>query len=113
MLRTLADRHDRRPHVLFYGSRCRGRIALRDEIEALRGRLDLTVVHVLTEPEADWDGERGLITREVLLRYLPPRLDGLEFMMCGPTPMTRSVEAALRSLGVPASRVHSEIFDWV
>lgn len=112
-LRTLADRGDRRRHLLFYGSRCWERVALREPVEALRGRLDLTVVHVLHEPEPDWTGERGLITRDVLARHLPQPPDGFEFLLCGPTPMTRSVEAALRSLGVPQGRVHSEIFDWV
>lgn len=113
MLRTLADRGDRRHHVLFYGSRSRERIALREQIDALVPRLDLKLVHVLHEPEADWDGERGLITRDLLARHLPRPHDGYEFLMCGPTPMTRSVEASLAALGVPAARVHSEIFDWV
>jgi predicted ferric reductase len=112
-MRTLADRGDRRPHFLFYGSRSWERVALREEVEALRTRLNLKVVHVLHEPEAGWQGERGLITRDLLARHLPPSLDGYEFLLCGPTPMTRSVEAALAGLGVRAASVHSEIFDWV
>lgn len=113
ILRTLADRGDRRRHLLFYGSRSWDRVALREEVEALRQRLDLEVVHVLHEPEPGWRGERGLITQEVLARHLPPARDGWEFLLCGPTPMTRSVERSLAALGVPAARVHSEIFDWV
>jgi len=112
-LRTLADRGDRRRHVLVYGSRSFGRIALREEIEALERRLDLAVVHVLHEPDADWTGQRGLITQQVLERHLPRPADGYEFFLCGPTPMSRSVERSLAALGVPAARVHSEIFDWV
>jgi predicted ferric reductase len=112
-LRTLADRGDRRPHLLFYGSRSWERVALREEVEALRARLDLEVVHVLHEPEDGWRGEHGMVTREVLARHLPRPHDGYEFLMCGPTPMTRSVERSLAALGVPAARVHSEIFDWV
>jgi predicted ferric reductase len=113
MLRTLADRGDRRHHLLVYGSRSRERIALREQIDELAQRLDLKVVHVLHEPEADWTGERGLITQSLLARHLPQPHDGYEFLLCGPTPMTRSVEAALAALGVPAAKVHSEIFDWV
>jgi predicted ferric reductase len=112
-LRTLADRGDRRRHLLFYGSRNWERVALREEVEALARRLDLTVVHVLHEPEEDWAGERGLITQELLARHLPQPHDGYEFLLCGPTPMTRAVERSLAALGVPAAHVHSEIFDWV
>jgi predicted ferric reductase len=112
-LRTLADRGDRRPHLLFYGSRSWERVALREEVEALRSRLDLKVVHVLHEPEDGWRGEHGMVTQEVLARHLPRPHDGYEFLMCGPTPMTRSIERSLAALGVPAARVHSEIFDWV
>lgn len=112
-LRTLADRGDRRQHFLFYGSRSWERVALREEVETLRKRLDLKVVHVLHEPDAGWQGERGLITQDLLARHLPPSLDGYAILLCGPTPMTRSVEAALAGLGVRASNVHSEIFDWV
>jgi ferredoxin-NADP reductase len=54
-----------------------------------------------------------MITQELLARHLPRSCDGLEFLMCGPTPMARSVEASLAALGVHAANVHSEIFDWV
>lgn len=113
MLRTLADRAERRPLVLFYGNRTWDRVAFREELAALSEKLSLRVVHTLIEPPADWQGERGFVTREVLERNLPPNRGELEYFMCGPTPMTRGVERALAELGVPAARVHSEIFDWV
>jgi predicted ferric reductase len=53
MLRTLADRGDRRPLVLFYGNRVWDRVAFREELEDLSRRLDLKVVHVLQEPPED------------------------------------------------------------
>jgi predicted ferric reductase len=113
MLRTLADRGDRRPLVLFYGNRVWDRVAFREELDALTTRLNLAVVHVLLEPPADWTGERGFISEEVLMRHLPPERHRLHCFLCGPTPMTTSVELSLAALGVPAAQVHSEIFDWV
>ena len=113
MLRTLADRKDRRPLYLFYGNRVWDRVAFREELEALRAELDLRVVHVLLEPPADWTGEQGYITDAVLARHLPAGRNDLEYFLCGPTPMTVSVERGLAALSVPASRVHSEVFDWV
>ena len=116
MLRTLADRGDRRPLTLLYGNRVWERVAFREELEALGQRLSLRVVHVLLEPPAEWNGERGFITQNVLARHLPVAVAErarCEYFLCGPTPMTTGVERALAALGVPGARVHSEIFDWV
>lgn len=113
MLRTAADRGDSRPMLLVVGNRSAGRIPLREELDALRSRLDLTVVHVLLEPPPGWTGERGFVTREVLARHWPADGARRECYVCGPTPMTASVEASLAALGVPAAQVHAELFDWV
>lgn len=113
MLRTLAERADRRPLALFYGNRRWERVAFREELDALASRLDLRVVHVLQEPPLEWHGEHGLITRDVLARHLPGGYTAWHWFVCGPTPMTRLVERHLADLDVPARQVHSEIFDWV
>ncbi len=113
MLRTLADRADRRPLWLFYGNRVWERAAFRDKLERFEATLDLRLIHVLQEPPAGWQGERGLLTQQLLARHLPPQRVLLEYFICGPTAMTHVAEAALARLGVPAGRVHSEIFDWV
>lgn len=113
MLRTLADRGDRRPLVLFLGARDREAITFREELEELTDRLDLTFVPVLEAPAPPWDGERGFITADVLRRHLPTRLDRLQYFVCGPDPMMDALEAALVTLGVPADRIHTERFGWV
>jgi predicted ferric reductase len=113
MLRTLADRGDRRPLVLFYGNRAWDRAAFREELDTLAARLNLKIVHVLLEPQPEWAGERGFISEEVLMRHLPPERHLFHCFLCGPTPMTTSVERSLAALGIPAAQVHSEIFDWV
>lgn len=110
-LRALADRGDTRPLWLFYGNRSWDRVVFREEIDVLATRLDLSVVHVLSEPPADWTGERGFITPSVLARHLPTDTRGLHAFVCGPTPMIRLVERGLGALGMPLARVHSEIFD--
>jgi predicted ferric reductase len=50
MLRTMADRHDVRPAVLFYANGTWDSVAFREDLERLKGALDLTVVHVLERP---------------------------------------------------------------
>jgi predicted ferric reductase len=113
MLCTLADRGDPRPFLLFYAYRRWDRMTCREAIEDLGRRLDLRVVYVLEEPPDDWVGERGRITGDVLDRHLPSGRERLAYFVCGPDVMTQAMERCLRGLGVPASRVHSELFDLV
>lgn len=113
MLRTLADRQDRRPLWFFYGNRVWDRVAFREELDELVQRLKLKLIHVLQEPPAEWAGEQGLLSQEILSRHLPVERSGLECFICGPTPMTYAAEIALGNMGLRAGHVHSEIFDWV
>jgi predicted ferric reductase len=110
-LRTMADRRDARPVLLFYGSRDWDDVAFRDELGELKERLDLTLVHVLERPPDGWDGESGYVTADVLARHLPVGYRRFQFFICGPDPMMDAAEEALAELGVPAERVHTERFD--
>lgn len=113
MLRTLADRGDQRPVTLVYAYRDLDSLTFREEIEALAGRLRLHTVIVLREPSADWSGERGMLTSEMLLRHLPADCRHCQYYVCGPKPMLAVVETALRKAEVSLNRMHFEIFDLV
>ncbi|MBM4430126.1 MAG: oxidoreductase [Chloroflexi bacterium] len=111
MLRTLADRGDRRPLVLFYGSPTWEDVIYREEIEELEKRLNLKVVHVLERPHEGWQGEKGFINTDILNRHLPAERADLQYFMCGPLPMIQNVEPALQRAGVPLERAHSERYE--
>ena len=113
MLRTLADRGDTRPVILLYGSKDWDSITFREELEALKGRLKLTVVHVLSDPPAGWTDERGYIDAELFRRHLPPPYDKHEYFICGPNVMMDAIEKALGELQVPLSKYHSERYNFV
>ncbi len=121
MLRTLADRKDVRPCYLFLGNRNQESITFREEIEALKSRLDLKVIHVLSRPDEGWEGEKGHIDASVVSRgltgedhrRLPPRCQRLVYFICGPEAMMDAAEHALAQLGAPAENVHSERFGMV
>lgn len=112
MMRTLADRGDKRPVVLFYGSADPASTIFQAELAALLPRLDLRIVPVLSRPPQGWAGETGHITAELLSRHLPPAYDQHEYFICGPNPMMDAVEAALGRLGVPMSKYHSERYSF-
>ncbi len=115
MLSTLADRGDRRPLWLLYANRDWESVTFREELEALKQRLDLRVIHFLEDPPAGWQGETGFINAEKLARHLPPeRAQNMyEMFICGPKPMMDAVEKALVEIKVPLGDFHSERFDMV
>jgi predicted ferric reductase len=113
MIRTLADQGDKRPVILLYGSKDWDVITFREELEALKARLDLTVVHVLENPPPGWTGERGFINAAIMQRHLPPSYADHEYFICGPNVMMDAIEEALGKLGVPLSKYHSERYSFV
>jgi predicted ferric reductase len=110
MLRTAADAGDRRPFVLVYGGRRWEEVTFREELERLGRRLDLEVVHVLTDPPKHWTGERGFIDGALLARRLPRDMRGADVFVCGPPPMLPAELAGLHRLGVAPEHVHAEQF---
>src|SRR5215210_5300366 len=113
MLRTMADRSDPRPCYLFFGNREWEGVAFREEIEELKSRLNLEVMHVLSRPPEGWEGDEGRIDTAVLARHLPERYQRLQYFICGSDSMMDATEDALVHLGVPKGRVHSERFGMV
>lgn len=112
MLRTLADRGDPCPLWLFYANPDWETVAFREEIDALAGRLDLTVVYVVEEPPKGFDGVAGRMDGTVLDAHLThPDAAAFRYFLCGPVPMTEGVEAALDDRGVPSSHIRTELFE--
>jgi predicted ferric reductase len=59
ILRTAADRADPRAFVLFYANRRLEDLTFAEELDELRERLHLRIVHLLSQPPAHWTGERA------------------------------------------------------
>jgi predicted ferric reductase len=112
-LRTLADRGNDQPLLLIYGSKTCEVVIFRDELEELKGRLNLKLVHVISEPPENWQGERGRISKEMLARYLPGDRNSRDYFICGPDAMMDAVERALTELGVSLAYIHSERYNFV
>jgi predicted ferric reductase len=113
MIRTLADRGDERPVILLYGSKDWESITFREELEQLKTRLNLTIVHVLSDPPAGWMGEQGYIGADVFKSHLPEPYADHEYFICGPDVMMDAIEMALSDLKVPLSKYHSERYSFV
>lgn len=102
MLRTLADRGDRRVHHLVLAQRPDEPL-FADELASLAARLDLRVIRL--------DGRR--VDAALLAAALPdPRTSRLDHFVCGPPSLLTGSLDALERLGVPPERVHTEQFGW-
>lgn len=112
-LRTMADRGDPRPVVLFYADRSMEEMSFREEFESLEGRLDLEVVYVPEKPPEGWEGESGFVDRDMLERHVPKDLIHRNFFICGPSPMMSALHRGLTDLGVREDHIHLELFDLV
>jgi predicted ferric reductase len=114
IVRTMADRGDRRPVLLVYGSPTLDEATFLEELRELESRMDLRVVHVLSSPDDAWEGERGYVDADLLRRHLPPRHRHQQYFACGPPPMLDAVEQVLaEDLHVPADKIHTERFVFV
>jgi predicted ferric reductase len=111
VLRTAAERGERRPILLLYGSRRWEAVTFREELDALERELNLRVVHVLSRPEPDWRGERGRVGEQLVRRYAPRDLAGWSALVCGPSAMVAEAASTLRRLGMPPAAIQAEGFE--
>ena len=109
MLRTLADRGDDRQIQFFYGNPTWETIIFREELETLKQRLNLDVIHVLERPPEDWEGPSGFIDVDVLERLLCENFRDCLFFICGPLPMIDAVTSSLEELAVSRGRMLAEV----
>jgi NAD(P)H-flavin reductase len=105
LLRTLADRDDRRSVRLLAANRRWEDVPYREELAELEQVLRLRVCHVLSEPPDDWTGERGQIDAALLRRALPTDAAERNIVVSGPPAMTGATRAALIALGIPEPHI--------
>lgn len=113
MLRTMADRNEQRPLLFIYANQDIDSVIFLKELESLKTRLNLNLIHVLKTPPPDWKGESGFITSELLQKVLPDNARKYEYFLCGPKPMSDMVQQKLHDLKVPLVKIHFELFDMV
>ena len=113
MLRSMADKDDKRPLVFLDINKDRESIIFRDELEEMQNHLNLKLIHLLTKADDSWQGEKGHISKALLQRILPKDFTKLEYFICGPKPVSDASQKELHAMKVPLSKVHFELFDMV
>jgi 3-phenylpropionate/trans-cinnamate dioxygenase ferredoxin reductase subunit len=113
ILNTYADRKDPCPILMIYANEDLESATFYEELEDLKKKLKLELIHVLNDPDNDWEGEEGYVDEELLEKYLPEDYKTRLYFICGPDPMMEAVEIALEKKGVPVENINMEHFNLV
>ncbi len=101
---------------LVYGNKSVDNILFRDKLNKLTEQYGkrISVMHVLSAATM-WEQfdywRKGVVDTaaiEAMIAEKPPYQQNTQYYVCGPGSMNESVKAALKSLDVPANRIHSE-----
>ena len=94
--------------TILYGSASSDDIVLKEELDALEGACgNLHIVHVLSDDEPGWTGEKGFLTAELIKKY---SAEDTTYFICGPQVMYTFLRKEVAKLDVPARRVRFEVF---
>lgn len=113
MLRTMRDTNDSREAILIYGNNKWEDVTFREELEEISQKINLKVVHILSEPSDDWKGETGYVDQKLLEKHLPKKPDNFMYFICGPMPLMDVTEISLRNLGIDWRTIYTERFEIV
>ncbi|MFC7368361.1 ferric reductase-like transmembrane domain-containing protein [Vreelandella zhaodongensis] len=113
MLYTFRDQQDRQPIWLIYANPTWQEATFRDTLDDLAKHLNLTLIHVISDPHDGWEGEVGYVDQSLLARSLPQDTGQRDYFICGPDPMMDSAEQGLIAQGVAPTNIFSDRFDIV
>ncbi|MDT7705107.1 MAG: hypothetical protein QOG20_714 [Pseudonocardiales bacterium] len=115
MLRTAADRGDPRPYRLVVVAGSPEDLLFREELGFLCHSLDLEVTELLRRPPDGWEGHTGDLGVSLFAMVLGTveRPEALDYFLCGPPGLVDDALDVLDVMDVPASRIHTELFDFV
>jgi ferredoxin-NADP reductase len=96
--------------LMLYFNRSSSDIIFRDELENISRQMPtFSVVHVLSQPEEGWVGERGKLD-EMLLRNYVTDFDQSVFWISGPPPMVSAYRGLIEQIGVSDEAIRTDSF---
>jgi ferredoxin-NADP reductase len=110
MIREITDRRLDRNVYLFYGNKTTEDIIFDEALTHLSERFDnIKYIPVIEEPNADYGGACGFITREVMREVLEDFQDK-SFFICGPQGLYDFCLPELEELGIPRRKIRQEMY---
>ena len=111
MLREAAAAGSARQITLFYSNRNPKSTAFLEELKGL-GSDRIKIVATMTDEDlgpAEWDGERGRISSELIKKYVGPWQETV-YYTSGPPEMVRAIQKMLSEMGIPSAQIKIETF---
>jgi ferredoxin-NADP reductase len=115
MLRYLADANGAsrvagQELTVFYGSMTEDGIVYKDEFDEFEKAIPgLRVIHVITNPTAEWKGYKGFITAGIIRAELSEPADWTYYVV-GPPPMITAMDKVLAQLEIAQGQIVVESF---
>ncbi len=114
MIKYATDKHLPLRIVMFDSNRNESNILYKQEFDkwALDNK-NLKIIYTVTEEEDTklWNGERGRINKEMLIKYLGNNeITNAIFYICGPPAMLKAMQELLQEFQIPKERIKIEEF---
>ncbi|MCK4851595.1 MAG: hypothetical protein KAS86_00635 [Candidatus Omnitrophica bacterium] len=82
--------------ILLYGNRSSKDIAFKEDFDKIEEEcVGFKVVHILSQPEADWQGKTGHISSGLIMEEIPDYAER-QFYICGPPLMVSGMKYILK-----------------
>ncbi len=108
MLKWLTDTKQRRDAVLLYAAQAADDFVFADVLDPA-AEVGVVVTHLVTDPTAEWRGERGRLEPATVARLVPD-LTRRHVYVSGPEPLVQSLCRSLPTVGVRADQIHRDEF---
>jgi len=109
--RYVADKKLDTDIALIYGNRTAKDIIFGEDFDQMRKQLPrLSVSHILSEPDGDWQAKTGHIDAGIIKEEIPDYAER-KFYICGPPPMAEAMKKILvEELGLGGDNIITEKF---
>lgn len=102
--------------VMFDSNRNRGNILYKDEFDGwARANPNIKIIYTVSDEEGDssgWNGERGMIDKKMLSKYLSnEQISESTYYICGPPGMLKAMQSVLKDqLQISEDKIRTEEF---
>lgn len=116
ILKTVLLQEPKSKVTLIYGNRNIQSIIFKKKLDGLKNNYSerFQLIYTLDQPEADWQGFKGMLSQENLTNILQDNLStdikNAVYYLCGPTEMMKIAEKTLLNLSVFPGNIHHEYF---
>ena len=110
ILRHAADSNNSINVLMLYFNHAAADIVFRQELEGIASQIPtFSLIHILSEPERNWTGERGRLDERLLRKYISD-INHFLYWISGPPPLVQAYKGLLKEIGVADEAVRTDSF---